>query len=197
MKIEKLTENKIRVIVEPSELGLNNDNVHTMMHKTMGSQEFFLSILRKAEKEVDFNTDGCKLLIETFSSSDDIFVLTITKYKPEVQKDTGGTNKKLIVRRKSFFNANQKVICRFDDFDAFCEFCNAIRILRNVNSSLYLWKDFYYLILKNVDAKTFSMLSEFAKVVAFSDIFEYKLLEHGNVIIKKNAISTGVKFFSK
>ena len=52
-------------------------------------------------------------------------------------------------------------------------------------------------ILKNVDVKSYSLLSEFAKVAAFSDIFEYKLLEHGNVIIKKNAISTGIRFFVK
>ena len=196
MKIEKLTENKIRVIVEPSELGLSNDNVHTMMHKTIGSQEFFLNILRKAEKEVDFNTDGCKLLIETFSSFDDFFVFTITKYIPNAPKNTG-TNKKLIVKRKTFPNINQKAICRFDNFDAFCEFCNAAKVLQSINSSLYSWKGFYYLILKNVDVKSYSILSEFAKFISSSDIFEYKLLEHGNAVIKKNAISTGIKFFTK
>ena len=74
MKIEKLTENKIRVIVNVDELGLNNVNVHSILSKEVEIPEIFSVILKKAEKEVDFHTDGCKLLIEAFSSLDDIFV---------------------------------------------------------------------------------------------------------------------------
>ena len=36
-------------------------------------------MLEQAKKEVGFNTDGCKLLIESFTS-DDILIFTITKY---------------------------------------------------------------------------------------------------------------------
>ena len=41
----------------------------------------------------------------------------------------------------------------------------------------------------------FSTLSEFAKFVSYSDNFESKLLEHGKVIIKKNAINIGMNLF--
>lgn len=205
MKIEKLTENKIRVIINSDELGINNINFYNIMTKAIETQEIFSDILKKAEKEVGFHTDGCKLLIEAFSSLDDIFVFTITKYLP----DNNFKKKKLIAKRRSFDKMSQQAICCFESFDAFCEFCKAINCLHRVDSSklaknitLYLWKDTYYLILKNINTKYeninlfYSTLSEFGKLLSFSNVFEYKLLEHGKVLIKKNAIDIGIKFFA-
>ncbi len=204
MKIEKLTENKIRVIIPSEELGLNTNNINAM-HKAFEMQEVFLNILKKAEKEVDFQTDGCKLLIEAFSSSEDIFVFTITKYLPEKDEK----KKKLIVKRKNYNQVNDKYsICKFDSFDTFCSFCNSVKCIHKSendkfikNTVLYLWKDVYYLVFKNMNINEkdknliFSTLSEFAKFVSYSDNFESKLLEHGKVIIKKNAINIGMNLF--
>ena len=79
MKIEKLTEDKIRVIVNSEDLKNNNLDYQTIMEKPIESQKLFLEMLLKAEKEVGFYTEGCKLLVEAFSSSDGLFVFTITK----------------------------------------------------------------------------------------------------------------------
>lgn len=205
MKIEKLTENKIRVIIHSDELGLSNMNLPGIMTKAVETQDIFSDILKKAEKEVDFHTDGCKLLIEAFSSLEDIFIFTITKYSP----DNDMKKKKLTVKRKSFDKISEHVICKFVDFDTFCEFCNAIKHIHKPdnskltqNASLYLWKNAYYLILRNINTKYknmnqfYSTLSEFGKTLSFSNNFEYKLLEHGKVIIKKNAIDLGINFFA-
>lgn len=205
MKIEKLTENKIRVIIHLDELGLNNTNVPGIITKSLETQDIFSGILKKAEQEVDFHTDGCKLLIEAFSSLEDTFIFTITKYLP----DNDTKKKKLTVKRKSFNNKNEHVICQFVNFDTFCDFCIAIKHIDEIynvalikNSSLYLWKNTYYLVLKNANTKHknmnkfYSTLSEFGKFLSFSNNFEHKLLEHGKVIIKKNAIDVGIKFFA-
>lgn len=209
MKIEKLTENKIRVIINSNELSIPNNNNNNIIINGIESQELFLDILKRAEKEVNFYTDGCKLLIETFSSLDDFLVFTITKY---ISNDNTKniTKVKPVAKRKSFIKPNKHAICLFENFDVFCEFCNAIKSMYNVyfeklvnNSSLYLWEDSYYLILRNTDVKyeksdmLYSMLSEFANGISFSNNFESKLIEHGKTIIKKNAISVGIKFFTK
>lgn len=204
MKIEKLTENKIRVIIHSDEFGLNNVNIHNLMTKAIETQDIFSNILKMAEKEVGFYTDGHKLLIETFSSLEDIFVVTITKYL----SDTNAKKKKLIAKRKSFGKINEPAICQFESFDAFCEFCYALKSIHRFDSSklakniaLYLWKDTYYLVLKNVVANDesinlfYSTLSEFGKLLSFSNSFECKLLEHGKILIKKNAIKVGINFF--
>lgn len=204
MKIEKLTENKIRVIIGSEELGVNSFNVHNIMTKAIQTQELFSDILKKAEKEVDFCTDGCKLLIEAFSSSEDVLVFTITRFLPdkEVKK------KRLIVKRKRFDPISKHAVCQFANLDVFGKFCSSIQSLEksssiklSKSSCLYEWKNSYYLVLKNVNTKCenfssfFSSLSEFGKLISCSQHFETKLLEHGKVVIKKNAIDVGFKFF--
>ncbi len=205
MKIEKLTENKIRVIIPSDEWGKNHLTVHSLMTKALETQEIFANILKKAEKEVDFHTDGCKLLIEAFSSLEDVFVFTITKYLP----DSDVKKKRLVAKRKSFNRMSSQTVCQFDTFDNFAQFCNAINSLHKIdalklakNISLYDWKNAYYLILKNINPHYenltlfYSTLSEFGKPLSYSEHFESKLLEHGKPIIKKNAITIGFNFFA-
>ena len=54
MKIEKLTENKIRIILKSEDFKDKNIDLHTIMTKTAESQGLFLEILNKAKKEVGF-----------------------------------------------------------------------------------------------------------------------------------------------
>ena len=93
-------------------------------------------------------------------------------------------------------------------FDTFCNFCHCIanKEFFNINKlskdiSLYLYNGTYYLIIKNINTtyayvRTFySVASEFLIPVRFSDVFLHKLSEYGKVIMKKNAISLGIKYF--
>ena len=54
MKIEKLTENKIRIVFNIEDLEQNNINIDTVLNNTPESQSLILSILNRAEKEVGF-----------------------------------------------------------------------------------------------------------------------------------------------
>lgn len=209
MKIEKLTENKIRVIVKPSDLKFKNLDIHLLMTKALEKQTFFVSMLEKAKKEVGFNTDGCKLLIEAFSSSDDILIFTITKYSNQDLNVSNNTlSKKLTVKRKSFNLITNQSIYQFENFEEFCNFCECISKTNNFdiktfskNISLYLYNNTYYLLIKNINTAYcnanifYSIASEFSKALSYSNSFENKLVEHGKIIIKKTAITTGIKYF--
>ena len=166
-------------------------------------------MLEKAKKEVGFDTDGCKLLIETFSSPEDFLVFTITKSSPkELKEDLDFSKKKLTVKRRTLSVSEKNAIYKFSDFDTFCNFCHCIanKEFFNINKlskdiSLYLYNGTYYLIIKNINTtyayvRTFySVASEFLIPVRFSDVFLHKLSEYGKVIMKKNAISLGIKYF--
>ena len=80
MKIEKLTENKIRIILRKEDFKDKTINLQKLILNNSESSSLFLEILNKAEKEVDFNTNGHKLLIETYMQGEDMCVFTITKY---------------------------------------------------------------------------------------------------------------------
>ena len=210
MKIEKITENKIRVIIDIDDLEKDNTDLKAIFNKNLPTQDFFLNILKKAEKEVDFYTDGCKLLIEAFTSTDNVVVFTITKYASD-KKNTFDNLKrrKIKTKRKSFNFQNNTAIYCFENFDIFCDFCCALNNFKNFSAkkiskdiSLYLYNDTYYLVLKNIDIKYeslklfYSTISEFSKSTHFSNNFSNKLLEHGKVIIKKNAINIAIKHFA-
>lgn len=209
MKIEKLTDNKIRIILKPSDLEIEDIDIHSLMSKAFESQNFFSKMLEKARKEVGFNTDGCKLLIEAFSSPDGVLIFTITKFSPKDSNSYVETpKKKLTVKRKSFNFSKKQSIYSFKNFDEFCDFCEYINELENFdirkfskNISLYIYNNTYYLIVKNINisyeyVKTFySISSEFLKPLEFSSSFENKLIEHGKAIFKKNAITNVIKYF--
>lgn len=211
MKIEKLTENKIRVVINSEDLDKTNIDLHSLMTKNIERHVLLSEILEKAESEYGFDTDGCKLLIEAFSSHEDFLVFTITKYSiTEISNAYSSTSKKkVLVKRKSIDLCNKLSVYSFENFDGFCNFCNYINNMHEFdtkklskNISLYLYNNTYYLLLKNINTKNenlkkfYSLISEFAKLVSSSESFSSKLLEYGKPIMKKDAINTGIKYFA-
>ena len=211
MKIEKLTDNKIRIIMNIEDIEKNTNDIHTFFDNIMNSQNLFLDILQKAEKEVDFHTEGCKLLIEAFSTLEDVIVFTITKYSSSENNSINTNNdskRKLIVKRKTNTPSLKNAVYEFDNFDYFCDFCNSISKIENLNIDklakkivLYNYQNKFFLIFKDINFKdkyihkVFNILSEFSKFQNFSASFEYKLTEHGKTYVKNNAILKGIKYF--
>lgn len=203
MKIEKLTEDKIRIIFDSSDLKARHIDLKSLMSKNLEHQDFFNIILEKAKNEIGFNTDGCKLLIEAFSTPDNVFVFTITRCLPD-----NISNKKVTVKRKSLNKTDKQALYKCNNFDTFCDFCKYLNSeykynlrLLSKNTYLYLYNNTYYFFMKNIISDEYairsfySIASEFLTPVHYSSGFESKLLEYGKVIIKGNAIMTGIKYF--
>ena len=205
MKIEKLTHNKIKVIINSSEI--NYSNIESFLSSSFKEQQIFLDILSKAEKEFDFNVDGCKLLIEGFQNTNNQLVFTITKYDfldvPKYVENicdrTAYTSKKsFIPKRKTFNTYSKNLICIFDTFDNFCDFSSFILNFSTFDIksfsndiSLYEYSNKFYLIIKDIyeNITKFNIftsnISEFSKLKNYSVFFESKILEHGKMILKK------------
>ena len=206
MKIEKLTDNKIRIIIDLDELSEKNIDVNSLIKNNDKAHVLFQTILNEAEKQVGFKVQNCKLLVEAFSTTDGYVVFTLTKYKNEAI--SGNSSKKVRYRRKTLSTSYKNAIYKFNNFDEFCNFCECINNTENLdikslskNISLYLYNDTYYLIIKNINTsyqyrKTFySIASEFLTPFSCSNSFESKLLEHGTAIMKKKAITKGIDYF--
>ena len=204
MKIEKLTENKIRIIVNSYDLENKNLDFKALLSRTLDSQGFFLDMLEKAKTEVGFNTDGCKILVEAFSTTDEYLIFTITKY---VDKSNTQTGKRPKVKMKNLNISATKAIYKLDNFDVFCDLCtylnNNFSNITKISkcSSLYLYNNNYYLLIRNnniskdIMQNFYISISEFLSMANLSSNFENKLFEHGKAIIKNNAILTGLKYF--
>lgn len=212
MKIEKLTENKIRIVLNIEDLEINNIDFDAVLNNTPETQTLILSILNQAEKDLGFYTQDCKILIEAFASMDGNFVFTITKTPSTSSKVQSLTRKKSQTKCKSLKVDNNVLIYSFRNFNEFCDFCEGLHIeflshntLSSLckNTSLYFYKGMYYLLIsgintnyKNLDV-FLSIVSEFTDRIANDKNFDLKLFEYGKVIFKRNAIPNTINIFVK
>lgn len=213
MKIEKITENKLRIVLDIEDLETNNIDFESVVNNTPETQTLILSILNQAEKEVGFYAQDCKILIEALASFDGNFVFTITKTPPSIPKsNTGSFSRKVPKSKKRSLKSFSSLIYSFQNFEEFCEFCKALHIellshkcIRLIckNTALYFYNDIYYLLIFGINTSYeqlnvfFSVISEFTDRVTSYKNFDAKLLEHGKPIFKKNAISNTINIFVK
>ena len=206
MKIEKLNDDKIRITLNLDDLKENDIDLHTFMSNSIESQELFLGMLDKAEKEVGFVTDDCRIIIEAIATNGGNFIFTITRVATESDKPT---KQKFKIKRKVSNIDTKKAIYCFNTFDEFCCFCDFLKHnLQNAlnkfakHVSLYTYNEKYYLVITNIFAeidflRSFcSSIIEFAHFVPEANLFESKLKEYGTIIMKNNAFDICIKYFS-
>ena len=209
MKIEKLSDDKIRITLNMDDLKENDIDFHSFMSNSIETQDMFMDMLEKAEKEVGFVTQDYRIMIEALAMSNGNFVLTVTRICPEKPK-TIYKKKKLNIKRKTSNLDLKKAIYRFDSFDDFLGYCHFFKndILKNIDNftlhtRLYEYHNKYYFVLEEIKMnvnllKSFaSSITEFAHFIDESDLFESKLLEYGTIIFKDNAVTSCLEHFVK
>lgn len=205
MKIEKLTENKIRITLNLEDLKEKNIDFHSFMSNPIESQSLFLDMLDTAEKEVGFVTKDYKVTIEALALSNGNFILTVTR---DSEEESNSPRRKVHIKRKSIDFTKAVAIYAFSSFEDVFVFCKFIqnsplyKVLSIVQTiSLYQYQSHYYLCFRNVigsleKLKSFcSSVTEFGTYVNNSDLFERKLMEYGTEIIGQNAIDVILEHF--
>ena len=209
MKIEKLTDNKIRVILDIDDLAHKNINIDSLIQNSDFSQKLFKKMLNQAKKEVGFETEDSQVLIEAYISSEGYFIITFTKIANDLAKKISpSSSPKPKAKRKNLNTSCKTAIYQFDKFDDYTNFCTYLDNLnfQNVKGfakkiSLYEFEKKYFLVFNeiNIGHKNISFLytsiSEFGKLVSNSKNFESKLIEYGKTIFKNNALQNGIIFF--
>lgn len=203
MKIEKITENKIRIILNNDDLRAKNIDLHSLMSNSIESQTLFVDMLDEAEKTLGFYTKDSKILVEALASSDGHFVFTITKVEENTPKRKG-----VKIKRKTAKTSYKKAIYKFETFDEFCSFCSYIKSSKlnklsgfAKNTILYLYNNTYFLIIIDINLNYpklknfYAAISEFAKHIDYSKCFESKLVEYGKPLMKRNAIGRSINYF--
>ena len=204
LKIEKLSDDKIRITLNLEDLKEKNIDFHSFMSDPLESQSVVLDMLATAEKEVGFVTKDYKIMIEALATSTGTFILTVTRdgHTPSSPR------KKVHIKRKSVDLNKPVAIYSFASFDDICLFCEFLKdsilktLLGTVDTvSLHEYRGTYYLRLSKIHSnlellKSFcSAITEFASYVPNSDLFEGKLLEHGRTLIAHDAIDVVAKSF--
>ena len=79
MKIEKITENKIRVIINSEDLDENNTDIHALMTKSLETQDLFLEMYTELENVIADR--DIKALIKCRDDRDEIQTLIFKNTK--------------------------------------------------------------------------------------------------------------------
>ncbi len=207
MRFEKLNEDKIRITLSHEDLVKKDIDFHSFMSNSMESQDLFFDMLEEAEKEIGFVTKDYLIRIEALAMAGGDFILTVTRSLPEKSKIN--SRKKVHIKRKNMNLATAQIICSFATFDDYCSFLNFFK--QNAFPSaklaesvlLYEYKNAFFLVLSGINPtypnlkRLISSLTEFASFVDRSNVFSSKLLESGKLIMKNNAIRTGIKHFAR
>ena len=206
MKIEKITENKIRITLNIDDLNEKNIDFHSFMSNSIEAQDIFFDMLKEAEEKIGFKTDDYKILLEALATSDGKFVLNVTRMAPDIMPNK---KRNITIKRKTNHIDKKLAIYKFDSFEDFCNFSNLLctsncnSIIKKIKKAiLFSYNNSYYLVLNNILAdinllKSFcSLIAEFSTYVNNSDLFEKKLNEYGKLIVKNNAIYTCCKYFN-
>ncbi len=206
MKIEKIDENKVRIILTIDELSQRHISLKDIEQDSNRAQDLFLDLLEESELNEDFIIDGSQLFVEASSDNEDLFIVTITKidYMPEISKYT--SSKKYSKKKKKSSSANSSdsrvqytvasAIYKFNSLDRIFDLCSRLSIEEAFlgTNSLYKYEDSYFLVFSNTSikndkfVKTFVILSEYAEQFYSADMYKTLIKEKCKLIIDKKAI---------
>lgn len=209
MKIEKVNDNKIKVMFNSLELEENNISVHSFLANSFESQKLFLAILDIANEEFGFNIENCKISCETISFNNKNFVTIVTKSNiksklnsnlpynlldfADLQNDSISNELNISI------HLTNTLIYKFNNMEEVTAFCNYFYHNFSsivVPSSLYQYNDSLFLKIdtKNIPNEKLqniiSILSEFETNLSISELTILKLEEYSKLIIKNSAIET-------
>jgi len=201
MKIERISENVIKVTISLSDLEERNIDLDALNYNSPAAQELFWDMMEQAELQLGFDIYDSQLLIEPVTDEDDGFVVTITKVDEDgdfesIQKYIKSKFKKTDVKlkKKSRRLLSTLLVYSFRSLDDMAVACRKIQNIYSGESSAYKLKTMYYLIFSktnyNIDdlRKLELSLSEFGKKLSNASFYEGYLNEYGEKICENNAV---------
>ena len=206
MRIERLNENKIKVMIDGQEAEKLNLSYKNISQNTPEAQRLLRVAIKLAEENVDFSVEGAKLFIEAVQDVTlDGFGMMITRVSNEEELNQAisccsyqGTIKRSKLRLQTDMEVEKHIFC-FSDFENACMAADEI-IKRFVGfSSLYKYQSRFYLCLAPQEGEDIfriePILLEFGEKVGNSRYMLGRLNEYGELMIPQRAIEVIKEYF--
>ena len=206
MKVEKISENQIKLILTSADLKENNIKLEELIKPSDKTQDLFRDLMEKAFSQCGFEVDNTPLMVEATPISVDGLMIIVTKLPDKnSQKDSLA----LIAQNKDLRRYKKKgiamlkteplsddniVIYSFTCLDNAIDASVRIAGMFTGFSELYKHNKKYFLILQS-DKKenndlTEYVLNEYGNKYTSNVLTKYYLIEHGNVLIHNPAVKT-------
>lgn len=204
MKVEKISENKVKIILTIEELESRKISLKELENNTALARDLFFDLIEENNLDEEFKLEDSQLLIEASSDNENLFVVTITKVddfptniKP-YSKSVDSKNCTSKSKKNYKVTSNIFVFSNIDDILSFCDKAKNEEIFCGRNS-LYKDEKNYFIIFSNNATKnkkfinTFSLLSEYCTSYHNFDILSANIKEKCKLIISNNAIQRLMK----
>lgn len=191
MKFEKITENKVKIIVPFEELEKRNITLHDIEINSNAAKDFFTDLIEESNVEGCFEFEDSQLFIEASADTNNTFILTVTKIEdiPDISSYNKSSNLSLCTRLDS-------QLFEFSSIDKVLDFC---KTTKNENlyfgkNTLYRYDNRYFILFSDTSIrnkrfiKTYSMLTEYSSRYFSYDLFYTAIIEKSDVIIKNLAL---------
>lgn len=190
MKIEKINNNTLKIILSIEELSTRNITIKDIETGKKKAQNFFFNIIEESAFADDFLKDNNKLLVEAAIAHDNTFIVTITKIEdmPDIAKEE--------YQKKYNYKLTTSTLYIFSNMQNLNQFIQQVKkqSLYVGTNNLYKYNDVYFFtfparVVKDAKfKKTYFILTEYCDK-HLSKIYNIcKLKETSNLILSKNAI---------
>jgi len=117
MKVEKVNDNKVKIILSFEELEMRNITINDIEKNNSAARNLFTSLIEENNLDEDFGCEDVQLFIEASSDNTNTFILTITKtdYLPDISDYSKNENKMLYRVDSRLFE--------FNSLDTILDFC--------------------------------------------------------------------------
>ena len=202
MKIEKITDNQLKITFDSIELEENNISVHSFLSHSLETQKMYLAILEIAYEDLGFDTKNSMLSYETISFGHYLFVTSITK---SLNKDFSSNSLNVF---KTHFKTNlsfprefnyidQTQYLFFSSINNFLDFYNLLHktftkihfdyILYNYNSNLFL-EILHDKSIPYSKQEIDFISSEIKSILSTSNLTFQRIKEFGKALVKYHNI---------
>lgn len=167
MRIEKLDDDKLKIMFNSQELEENDISIHSFLSGSTEAQKLFLAILDIANEEFGFDINNCNISSETISFGNKDFVIFVTKslinskicensnkISPYnllelINQDHTDNNLSFLPPLKKYECESEleNIIYKFSSLEEvfnFCKYANISIPVKNLSSSLYKCNDYFF-----------------------------------------------------
>lgn len=207
MRIEKIADNKIKVMIDSNEAKAWNISFKNISENTPEVQKMFWTAIRLAQQNVDFSIDGAKLFVEAVKDEEfeGGFGMLITRVASQDELNTAIANCTYRGRlKRTQLKAEHPVatgryIYKFREFETVCAAAEEISSHYTGESVLYKYDGAFYLYLVPETERQMmdleALLLEFGSKVPNCQYMHGRLNEYGEKMIQERAVCVLQEYF--
>jgi len=192
MKIKKINEDKVQIIITNQDLEERDFKKWELMPLSPKAQELFQDLLDMAYQECGFEIeDDSQLMVEAYPLSIDSFVIVMTKVRSArftEQFHISLPNNQEEGEESPAVERGSKQVWSFTDLEICCQACQRLVPDYLETSALFKYQNTYYLalqIIPEAQVEVSALLGEYSEWVAVDEAF---LEEYGTALIKREAV---------